>query len=92
MREWINLFFQTIGIVTVTSIAVICVRIIIDKCIKAIFCKHKYSIKSRLKAGEKNVLFLKCNKCGKEKNIEIYDDKFIIELKEETEEENNKKR
>lgn len=85
MKEWIDLFLRLIGSTVVISTAIICIRLISDKYIRPSFCEHKYTVLGRLKKGKENILFLKCNKCGKEKDIEIYDDKFTIELESEVE-------
>lgn len=80
MKEWIDLFLQLIGFAFVVSVVIICIQLIFDKYIRGAFCEHKYTVQGRLKKGKENVLFLVCKKCGKEKNIEIYDGKLRIEL------------
>lgn len=80
MKEWIDLFLKLIGFSVVVSIMLISIPLIFDKYIRGSFCEHKYTVQGRLKKGKENIFFLKCNKCGKEKDIEIYDDKFTIEL------------
>ena len=86
MKEWIALFLQLIGFAVVVSTVLIGIRIIFDKYIRGAFCEHKYTVQGRLKQGEKNVLFLVCKKCGKGKDVEIYDGKLRIELEREVEE------
>ena len=86
MKEWIDLFLRLIGFAVVVSTVIICIRFVFDKYIRGAFCEHKYTVQGRLKQGKENVLFLVCKKCGKEKNIEIYDDKLRIELEREVEE------
>ena len=85
MKEWIDLSLRLIGFAVVVSTVLICIRLIIDKYIRGAFCEHKYTVQGRFKQGKENVLFLVCKKCGKEKNIEIYDDKLRIELEREVE-------
>ncbi len=85
MKEWIDLSLRLIGFAVVVSAMITCVCLVFDKYIRGTFCKHKYTVQGRLKMGKENILFLKCNKCGKEKDIEIYDDKLTIELKREVE-------
>lgn len=85
MKEWIDLFLRLIGLAVVISTTLICIRLIFDKYIRSSFCEHKYTVQGGLKKGKENILFLKCNKCGKEKDIEIYDDKLTIELEREVE-------
>lgn len=85
MKEWIDLSLRLIGFAVVVSAMIISIRLIFDKYIRGTFCKHKYTVQGRLKMRKENILFLKCNKCGKEKDIEIYDDKLTIELKREVE-------
>lgn len=86
MREWIDLALRLIGFSVVVSTVIICICLIFDKYIRGSLCEHKYTVQGRLKQGKENVLFLVCKKCGKEKNIEIYDDKLRIELEREVEE------
>lgn len=85
MKEWIDLFLRFIGSAVVISTMIISIHLIFDKYIRGAFCEHKYTVQGRLKRGRENILFLKCKKCGKEKNIEIYDDKLTIELEREIE-------
>lgn len=82
MKEWIDLFLRLIGLAVVFSTVIICIHLAFDKYIRVAFCEHKYTVQGRLKQGKENILLLKCNKCGKEKNIEIYDDKLTIELED----------
>lgn len=86
MKEWIDLALRLIGLAVVVTTVIICIRFVFDKYIRGAFCEHKYTVQGRLKQGKENVIFLVCKKCGKEKNIEIYDDKLRIELEREVEE------
>lgn len=86
MKEWIDLALRLIGFAVVASTVLIIVRIVFNKYVKGPFCKHHYIVQCRLKQNEKNVIFLVCKKCGRKKDVEIYDDKLRIELKGEVEE------
>lgn len=67
----IGAVLELIGLASVLAIALTLIKIAWDNYIKPLKCNHNYKIEGRLWALNGTILFLKCEKCGKEKNIEI---------------------
>lgn len=78
MKEYIDIFLKMIGLTVVTTAMLITIQRIID----AVTCEHKYTVTGMLTQGERNIIYLRCSKCGKKKTIEIYNDDFVVELKD----------
>jgi len=65
--------FELIGIATVVTVASMIIKIVWDDCIKPLKCNHNYKIVGSLQTLDSTILFLTCEKCGKQKDIEIYE-------------------
>lgn len=83
MKECIFSVFQIIGFAFVLSTLLITIKIVFNKYVRGLWCNHKYIVKGQLKQGERNVLFVECEKCKRKKDIELYDDLFRIQLESE---------
>lgn len=78
MKEIIHLILEYIGLATVISIILVGIRIAWENHIEPLKCAHKYKINAYLHGTNGIILFLKCENCGKEKQIEIFGNYEII--------------
>lgn len=73
---------ELLGIATLLAFIFVAVRVAIDKIKTSLICEHHYRIQGRLECTDATILFLRCEKCGKEKQITIYDE-ITIKPREE---------
>lgn len=72
MKEIMQLILEYIGLATVIAILLVFIRVAWENHIKPLKCEHRYKINAYLHGTSGIILFLKCENCGKEKQIEIF--------------------
>lgn len=79
----IHLILEAIGAATVLAVLLTVIKCILwDEYIRPLICEHRYKIQGHLKTIDGSILFLQCEKCGKERAIDISGNYDIIKQEE----------
>lgn len=69
MINIIKFILELIGVACITTGALIAIRIFFEKCVFPLFCEHKYKVSGYVSIGDETLVYIKCTKCEKEKEI-----------------------
>ena len=76
MINIVRSILEFIGGACITTAALIAIRIFWEKCVSPLFCDHKYKISGFVSIGDETLVYIKCIKCEKEKEI-LFDRKEL---------------